>query len=69
MLDEWDKSERFKKIAIIKERLRKKDQTPRKWRLKLVGWKHQVGDEDLLHPAGSGESSKKRLGPTQIGAF
>ena len=33
-----------------------------------AGWRQHVGYEDLLYPAGSGESSMKILGPTQIGA-
>ena len=82
-LEGWDKSERFRKIATIRERMRKKKKNPieeldretcwiswRKGKEKVdetelpAGWKQQVGDEDLHHPAGSGESMI--LGPTPI---
>ena len=33
-----------------------------------AGWKKQVGDEDLHHPAGGEEGGPLHLGPKQIGA-
>ena len=84
-LEEWDKSERFRKIATIRERMRDERKNPteemkretcwKSWRKGkdqvdenelTAGWKQQVGDEDLHHPAGSEES--KIVGPTPIGA-
>ena len=32
-----------------------------------TGWNQQAGDEDLIHSAGSGESSKTEAGPKNTG--
>ena len=78
-LEKWDRTERFKKIALIRDKIRSRDRiedredSPRQidwkgWRENkeaefTPGWKHQVGYEDLLYPAGGGENAKNRENP------